>query len=652
MIKILKNQSGNVTLAMLLAVIAMMSGLSISSMSLRDTIAAQAELESIQGLHFLRAEALRGQAFLELAAKTDPGISGGLLTPLRNIAIAGSDYAKTYNMQSHIYRRSAETEGYAFEGNTGATGASENEYLIRSLVETKTGIGQVAYFNTNKSIVRKYSELQIFQSTGPIFMYFTDNEKDPLGFDVRFDGKDYFNGPIHSNTDITIRYTSGTANPYAPGWPLFDAIVTTSGVVTVYGGAATYPRDEIFRGGLIENYQTYEYPTEMTGVRKNGAPVGPTYYDEDHIFFVQVNGGAYSGMWGRIQDPRRVFADVWQNYPFGTNVPPLYRNNFNVRDTVWTVLPSNTCSNRSNFVNGKLWIRGRFSGMQTWGAADTLSIIGDILIEGTNPPDSPVTNRSSMVGLISEKSIVLKYGFFNPLDTIREHTNMGADNDFPSPAGGGVWIYAAMAALGQGGGDPFKDGVFTFEYQHPHGSIPATLINIPGPEGPIPTVFDWIDLHRNKWPQTPSQPWPPLLDYPWYNPLWPERNPYLMRGTINIWGGVNQRRRGFVRRNYVNDPPYNTEGLWNIPVDKCGGSSAPNAINIQLYQNPNVFVTLQGRNYPEAGGAQVGYNKNYQYDTRMYKKKPPDWPEFKKQGEKLPMEQGNWLLKRPPRSLV
>jgi len=142
------------------------------------------------------------------------------------------------------------------------------------------------------------------------------------------------------------------------------------------------------------------------------------------------------------------------------------------------------------------------------------------------------------------------------------------------------------------------------------------------------------------------------LDYPWYNPLWPERNPYLMRGTINIWGGVNQRRRGFVRRNYVNDPPYNTEGLWNIPVDKCGGSSAPNAINIQLYQNPNVFVTLQGRNYPGAGGAQVGYNKNYQYDTRMYKKKPPDWPEFKKQGEKLPMEQGNWLLKRPPRSLV
>jgi hypothetical protein len=126
-----------------------------------------------------------------------------------------------------------------------------------------------------------------------------------------------------------------------------------------------------------------------------------------------------------------------------------------------------------------------------------------------------------------------------------------------------------------------------------------------------------------------------------------------MRGTINIWGGVNQRRRGFVRRNYINQPNNNPLFIWDVPTDKCGGTSAPNATTVQLYQNPNVFVTLQGRNYPGANSsAQVGYAKNYNYDTRMYKRKPPDWPEFKKQGEKLPMEQGNWLLKRPPRSLV
>ncbi len=243
-------------------------------------------------------------------------------------------------------------------------------------------------------------------------------------------------------------------------------------------------------------------------------------------------------------------------------------------------------------MNSKLWIRGQkttngqfasFSGFQTWGAADTLYIIGDILIDGTSPPNDPISNRGSMVGLISEKSVILKYGFWNPLDTLREHTNMGADAEHPDPAGGGVFIYAAIAALNDGGTNAYKDGVFTFEYQHPHVSIPAVVINVPGVGD---TLFDWSDLHRNKYPQTPSQVWPPLLDYPWYNPLWPERAPYLMRGTINIWGGVSQKRRGFVRRNYVNDPNNNPNGVWDIPVDFCGGSSAPNPIQVQLYANP------------------------------------------------------------------
>ena len=650
---ILQDQSGNIALAMLLVVIAAMSGLSISSMSLRDTIAAQAELESIQCLHLLRAETLRGQSFLEYAAKINPSLGSGLRTPLKTIAMSGSHFAKTYTMQSKVSRKSSQNEGYQVGDNTGSTGASETEYLVQSLVETKTGIGQVAYFSNNKSIVRKYSELQVFQGTGPIFMYFTDKEEDPYGSPVRFDGKDYFDGPVHSNTDIWIRNLGG--------WPLFNALVTTSGVIKVYpDGGHDFPEDTVFPGGLIENYQTYEYPTEMSGVRIHGTRVGPVHNDPNTIVMVKVENGSYTGWVGYIALPHRVNTPVWPTYPFipknpdGTNVPPSYTNYVTVADTTWTALSGGTAgNNRSYFVNNKLWISGGFRGMQTWGTSDTLFILGDITLDNTPIGTSPLTNKRDMVGLISEKSIVLKYGYMDPADSLRKHTNMGADTDFPEPGGGGVWIYAAMAALGNGNGDPFKDGVFTFEYQHPHGSIPSQRINIPTPDGPVPTLFTWIDLHRNKWPQTVSQPWPALLDFPWYNPLWPEKNPYLMRGTINIWGGVNQRRRGFVRRNYVDADHPNTGGIWNVQVDKCGGSSAPNPIQIQLYQNPNVFVTLLNRNYPGAiSSAQVGYRKNYNYDSRMYKKKPPDWPEFKKQGEKLPMEQGNWLLKRPPRALT
>jgi len=658
---ILKSQSGNIALAMLLAVIAMMSGLSISSMSVRDTVASQAELESIQSLHLLRAEAYRGQAFLESAAKIDPGLGGGVRTPLREIPVTGSHFAKTYMMQSQISRKKTESEGTSVVvGGTNlgsGTGSGSDEYLIRSLTETKTGVGQTAYFTTNKSIVRKYSELTVIQDTGPVFMYFTDKELDPQGEPVRFDGKDYFNGPVHSNQDIWIRQTTGTANPDVPGWPRFDALVTTCGVVRVYQGS-NYPRDQVFHGGLVENYEEYEFPASMNGVRQNGQIVGPSGYDPDNIIMVEVDGSTYSGQWGKIQAAHKRFRYI-PTWPYGWDTPPPVVYNYaQVRDTLWTPLPSGSCGGRSNFVNAKLWLRGKtvngyvskFSGFQTWGAADTLWIIGDILINGTDIPASPVTNRTSMVGLISEKSIILKYGFYNPIDSLRYHTNMGPDNQWPDPAGGGVWIYAALAALGNGGTDAYKDGVFTFEYQHPHGSIPAVVINVPNVGD---TLFDYIDLHRNKWPQSSSNLWPPLLDYPWYNPLWPERQPYLMRGTINIWGGVSQRRRGFVRRNYVNDPNNNPNGVWNTPIDLCGGSSQPNAINVQLYANPNVTVTLLNRDYPGASSsAQVGYRKNYQYDPRMYKKKPPDWPYFKRQGQRLPMEQGNWLLKRPPRALL
>lgn len=649
---ILKSSSGNIAIAMLLTVIGLMSGLSISSMGLRDTIAAQAELESIQGLHLLRAEATRGQSFLEKAAKTDPALSGGLRTPLRSIEITGSHYAKTYTMQSNISLISQESDATVIdvggETLTGSTGAGEIEYAVRSLVETKSGIGQVAYFSTNKSMVRKYSEMTIVQDTGPVFMYFTDNELSPNDENVYFYGYDVFQGPVHTNSDIQIKQAGGdpASSEYNQGWPKFKSLVTTTG--TVISNPAQYPRDLVFQGGLIEEYDHYEYPSSMTELRNNGRPVGPTTPSADRIVIVTVNNTYYEGFIGEIEAPRRAYADVWPNYPFGTDVDPLYRNNFNVRDTTWVTLPSGSCANRSQYVLSKLWIKGTFSGFQTWGATDTLSMIGDILLSGTVEGHSPVTNRLDMVGLISEESIMVKYGYWDPADTVRYHTNMGMDSEFADPAGGGIWIYAAMAALGRGVGDRYKDGVFTFEYQHPHGSIPAQLINVPNVG---PTLFDWIDLHRNKWYQTATQPWPPWLDFPWYNPLWPERNPYLERGTINIWGGVNQRRRGYVHRNFY-DNEYPSGGIWNPPIDFCGATSAPNPTQIQLYANPNVFVTLQTRHYTGASGSGVGYKKNYNYDTRMYKKKPPNWPYFKKQGERLPMEQGNWLLKRPPRALL
>ena len=651
MVAILKNQSGNIALAMLLVVIGAMSGLSISSMSVRDTVAAQAELVNIQSTHLLRSEAYRGQAFLESRAMANPSLGGGFTTPMRKVEVVGSHFSKTYSQQSFIYRTHSSSEAYVVDvggvATGGITGAGSDEYLVKSLITSKSGIGQATQGgDARESTVRKYSELVITQKTSPIYMYFSDNDASPNDTNVYFYGYDVINGPLHSNSNIRIKQAGGGNNS---NWPTFMSLVTTAGVVI--STPSEYPEDLVFRGGLVENYQEFEFPSELTAIRANGRRVGPMSYDPNNIVIVNVAGQSYNGWVGKVQTPHRAFTDVWPTYTMGypyneeTN-PPSYRNIFTIADTLWVPLPSGSLANTSAFVNAKLWIKGNFLGKQTWGSADTLCVIGDILIDGTTPPNDPYPdNRASMVGLLSEKSILLKYGYVDPADSMRIHTNMGSDSASPV---GGVWIYAALAAMGDGAGNPHKDGVFSFEYQHPHGSIPTTKINIPV-QGQV--AFNWIDLRRNHWPQTSSNPWPAWLDYPWYNPLWPERSPYLERGTINIWGGISQRRRGFVHRNYL-DNEYVNNGVWKPEIDFCGGTSAKNATTIPLYANPNVQVTLITRDFPGAVGSGTGYKKNYNYDRRMYTMKPPDWPRFKKQGDKEEMEHHNWVLKRPPRALI
>ncbi len=652
---ILKSQSGNIAIAMLLAVIGAMSGVTISSMAVRDTVAAQAELENTQALHFLRAETNRGQAYLEVAAKKDPNIVGGVRTALRTIPMQGSHFSKTYSMQSQVTKIYTDTEaiivdvGGELQGSL--TGASLTEYGVKSLVETKTGAGHVTFGNTNKTMVRKYGELTLLQDTGPVFMYFTDNELSPNDEHVYFYGYDVINGPVHCNTDIQIKKAGGDPSSpyYNQGWPTFLAVVTTSG--EIIATPPNYPEDEVFQGGLKEHYDNYEYPTSMAAIKSRGALIGG-HADENKIVMVEVNDRSITGWTGQIYDSRKT-RKLWPNYPMGypyADGSHIAINSFTTRDTIWSPLSGTSAVNgKSYYTRCKLWLKGEFGGFQTWASTDTMWLIGNLKYQHTNIGDSPVSNRYDMLGLVSEESIIVKYAYLDPEDSLRYYDNLGSDSALDN----GIWIYAAMAALGKGVGNRYEDGVFTFEYQHPHGSIPAVKINLPNddPDGG-PILFDWIDLHRNYWPQTTAHPWPAWLDYPWYNPIWPEAKPYLERGTINIWGGVNQRRRGYVHRNYY-DNEYPSNGIWNPPIDYCGATSSPaNAFNIQLYQNPAVSVVLQTRHFTGAQGNGVGYKKNYNYDTRMYKTKPPDWPEFKRQGERLPLEQGSWLLKKPPRALI
>ena len=534
-------------------------------------------------------------------------------------------------------------------GATGSLGEHREHYKIDSLVETKQGIGQSAYYGTNKSMVRKYSELTIIQSSFSEFMYFTDNDSSPNDTNVYFYGYDVITGKVHSNSDIRIKQAGGGNNG---GWPTFLNLVTTSGKIVSTPG--NYDIDQVFQGGLVEEYEGYDFPPLANELRK-GSKIGR---GDSNIYMVDVQGGRFTCHEGMVSVPRRVSKIVYQNYPPANSIDSLWTNYFSVRDTVWNTITTGALSKgTTHFILGDLWIKGTFTGYQTWGCSGNMKLIGDILLSGTIVPNNPANplNSTDVVGLVSENSIQVSYGYRDPIDSLRVHPNVGPDNEQPDPAGGGIFIYAALCALGDGKDNGFLDGVFEFEYQHPHPSTPALNVQLTYPDGAQEVVlFDWIDVHRRRYEPTASQPWPTpalgqvRLDLPYYNPLWPERSPYLERGTINIWGAVAQRRRGFVHRSH-NDSEYpSNNGTWHPEIDICGHPT--NIVNIPDPVLGN--IGLQSRNYPGAAGSGVGYKKNYNYDNRLLEVTPLSYPKVRLKGGKNPMNQGNWNIKKPVRSLV
>ena len=61
MFNMFKHPSGNIAIALLLSVIAVMSGFTLSSMAMNDVVAFQYDFENFQSTLFLRSEAYRGQ---------------------------------------------------------------------------------------------------------------------------------------------------------------------------------------------------------------------------------------------------------------------------------------------------------------------------------------------------------------------------------------------------------------------------------------------------------------------------------------------------------------------------------------------------------------------------------------------------------------
>ncbi|MCK5050674.1 MAG: T9SS type A sorting domain-containing protein [Candidatus Cloacimonetes bacterium] len=483
------------------------------------------------------------------------------------------------------------------------------------------------------------------------FQHFTEYEKSEnedgglAAAQVKFFGMDEYFGHVHSNDDIWIQNSGG--------WPIFHGLVTTAGRImdfdTHQPAIYTAPMAQIFLSGWEEEIESYEQ-IGLEELQANSILLGDPDTD---IVYVKLCNSSFVSMFGQIEETGTQQFEVYSWFPqtaeeantvvnnggnWYDDSDHVWTNEVTLYDTVWTVGPNFPVIDQSVWVDCELWIEGEVLGTQTWASSDTIYIVGDITYANTSPGTPPDEvgnlNLTDYFGLVSAERIFIRYKHKDPFEEMAIRDDNCAN----------ILLYGAYAALGVGDTLIYGemachyDGIFTPQYQHPHGSIPDfTALS---PYTLQETLYTYVDLHKYVFPQSNMLPpelegfnlhggqpvvnqtcgfpyespayinsypnndpgnyvYPYGTDYPWYNPVWPESSEDIVfeRGNITIFGSIAQTRRGYIHRS--GGDPYNHPGDNEWDMDEY--------------------------HYDGFHGS-TGYDKDYHYDFRLNSVQPPNFP--------------------------
>ncbi|MCF7911730.1 MAG: T9SS type A sorting domain-containing protein [Candidatus Cloacimonetes bacterium] len=508
-------------------------------------------------------------------------------------------------------------ETFSFQELTGMPGRSQFKTINRD-GELLFG----AVISEDKIPMSRFQYLTKFEESENLESY----DPEDYSGDILFFGPEHNEGMTASDDDIWIRQIGGGSNN---GWPTFDQLVMTSGLIMDYSTGApavnTAPMDDIFTAGYIEQAAHFNF---LGGsIRENGYILDGSI-DRD-VLLAEIDGNIAHLRYADWITQIDTFT-VYNSFPDPmhpdlTLGDSIWTNEVTTRELVWDEDTFDlTIYDNSVFVYCQLWIEGSIGSNMTWGCADTVYITSDICYADIEMGD-PAEDSEFLFGLVSEERIYYKYKYRDFEGNIHDDNC----ND--------LYIYGSYAALGDGNIELYGDmnthyeGIITPEYQHPHGSTPSFTIELP--QG------DWFvkypDLHKFIFPPSPywtgdpgfqfhgnepvnnngfftcGYPYenpgygdfvtPPFgADYPWYNPVYPEAACPEMgeRGAIHQYGGMQQRRCGYVHRSGCG-PNNHSGNEWDIEHWQYSGTHG-----------------------------MMGYDQDYHWDTRLENDAPPDYPEI------------------------
>jgi Secretion system C-terminal sorting domain len=511
-------------------------------------------------------------------------------------------------------------ETFSFQPITGMPG--RNQYKV---ISTEDGLLIGAMGSKDKIPLSRFQYLTQYEESENLESYDPDDHSS----DVLFHGAEVMEGITASDDDIWIRQVGGGSND---GWPTFEQRVISSGRI-MDGSTGTYavnsaPMDDIFLGGYIEQAAHFLYPSEAEAIRANGIILEES--SEYDVLLAQIEGNIAHLRYANYVTQIDTFI-VYNSFPDPAHPDlvvgdSIWTNEITARELVWEEETTDLeVSDTSVFVNCQLWIEGNIGSNMTWGCADTVYITSDISYADIEMGD-PAEDSQYMFGLVSEERMLIKYKY-------RDFNGIIHDDNCSS-----VYLYGSYAALGDGDFDLYGDmnthyeGIFSFEYQHPHGSTPGFSFELPSGETwdvPYPDLQKFIFPPNPYWSGDPGFQFhgndpvanngfytcgcpyenplygdsvtPPYgADYPWYNPVYPEAACFEMgeRGIIQHYGGIQQRRFGYTHRSGT-DPNNHSGNEWDIDHWQYSGTHGS-----------------------------LGYTQHFHWDTRMDSIAPPDYPEI------------------------